>query len=170
MLTREQLAEWDNSARAWLRHADHVKKKQQIQAMLICSNLDLPVNAKPETYSNVTSGWKNALSGMESLLRGLSQNVTDGGLLLALSSWHLYPDLIVSFYFISISFIIANLLKAFGQQTIEQNDSLIPRGVHVLVALESSPWQSPQGIYWCLSLSHLRFVSRDNFLDRVMSR
>lgn len=95
-LTRDQLAEWDNSARAWLRHADRVQSKQQTQVMLILSSLDgLAVSSMPSTYRSVIDAWVTALQGMENLLRGTSQGVSSGGLLLALSSWHLYPDMIV---------------------------------------------------------------------------
>lgn len=31
VIDREQLAEWDNSARAWLRRADEAKVKEQTQ-------------------------------------------------------------------------------------------------------------------------------------------
>ena len=75
ILARDQLSEWDNSARAWLRRADHVKKKQQVQLTLICSNLDIPVSIKADTFESVIEGWKNALIGMENLLAGQSQRV-----------------------------------------------------------------------------------------------
>lgn len=97
VITREQLAEWDNSARAWLQRAEQIKKTQQKQVLLICSNISTPVNARPNTFENVVEGWRTALTGMENLLSGQSQLVHDGGLLLALSSWHLYPDMIVCF-------------------------------------------------------------------------
>jgi hypothetical protein len=99
VITREQLAEWDNSARSWLRRAEQVMKKQQKQVLLICSNINLPVNARPNTYDNVMEGWKTSLRAMDNLLSGQSQMVYDGGLLLALTSWHLYPDMIVSYYY-----------------------------------------------------------------------
>jgi hypothetical protein len=96
-ISRDQLAEWDNSARAWLQRADQAKKTEQIQTRLILDNLNVCVNAKPTTYASVMGAWKSALLGMERLLNGIPQNISDGGLLLALLSWHLYPDLIVSY-------------------------------------------------------------------------
>ena len=42
-ISREQLAEWDASARAWLRAADQAMGQKQKQLMLILNNLDLPV-------------------------------------------------------------------------------------------------------------------------------
>ena len=98
-LTREQLAEWDNSARAWLRHADRVRSAEQTQVMLILSNVEgLAVSPIPSTYKSVMDAWVTALQGMEALLNGTSQGISSGGLLLALSSWHLYPDMIVCLF------------------------------------------------------------------------
>jgi hypothetical protein len=97
VLDREQIAEWDNSARAWLRRADEGKKKEQTQLMLILNNLSITVNSKVQTYLSVISAWKSALLAMEELLQGRPQSIQDGSLLLALSCWHIYPDLIVSF-------------------------------------------------------------------------
>ena len=80
---RAQLAEWDDSARAWLRVADAIKKKQQKQLMLILDNIPVPVNAKTDTY---------ALIQVEALVQGISQQARSGDVLLAISSWHLFPD------------------------------------------------------------------------------
>jgi hypothetical protein len=41
-VSRDQLAEWDNSAHAWLRAADESKKVQQTQLMLIVKNIKIP--------------------------------------------------------------------------------------------------------------------------------
>lgn len=49
------------------------------------------------------------------------------------------------------------MLQVLGNQRIEQNDELIPAGAELILALESSPAHSNRGIYWCLSLSHLRY-------------
>ena len=95
-LTQDQLAEWDNSARAWLRYADRVRSRQQDQVKIILSSIEgLAVNAMTSTYRSVIDAWLTALSGMDNLLKGSPQGVSNGGLLLALSSWHLYPDIIV---------------------------------------------------------------------------
>ena len=92
-LDRNDLAELDNSARAWIRRGDEVQVKRQTQVRLILDNMDIPVGATQSTLANVMEGWTTALIGIEALLRGESQRVHHGGLALALSSWHLYPDL-----------------------------------------------------------------------------
>lgn len=43
-LSREQLSEWDASARAWLRTADEAKALNQKQLMLIVENVNIPVS------------------------------------------------------------------------------------------------------------------------------
>ena len=65
--------------------------------MLFLSSLDgLAVSSMPSRYRSVIDAWVIALQGMENLVKGSSQGASSGGLLLALSSWHLYPDMIVS--------------------------------------------------------------------------
>lgn len=102
-ISRDQLAEWDNSARAWLRAADDAKNIQQTQLLLILKNINVPVNhEKGNLYGSVISAWKGALELMENLFRGIAQRITpynnNGALLLALSSWHIYPDMDVCFF------------------------------------------------------------------------
>ena len=100
-IPREMLAEWDNSARSWLRVADEAKRFQQDQLTLILKNIHVPVNqGRQSLYQSVIAAWVKALELMENLLRGAAQCVTpyqgNGDLLLALTSWHLYPDMDVS--------------------------------------------------------------------------
>jgi hypothetical protein len=52
-LDRHQLAEWDASARAWLRVADIAKGLQQKQLLLIIGNQNQPVNSRPVLYDGV---------------------------------------------------------------------------------------------------------------------
>lgn len=140
-LTRDQLAEWDNSARAWLRHADRIRSRQQTQVMLILSNLmGLSVSSMPSTYRSVIDAWVTALQGMENLVKGTSQGASSGGLLLALSSWHLYPDMI-----------------ALGNTPVVQEDPLFSRGTALTLNLHGNPSKQPSGVYWSLSLSHMRY-------------
>ena len=96
LLTREQLLEWDNSARAWLRFADRAHDEQQTKLKLVIDEIQRPIATKSTLYESVIEAWTVALSGMEELLKGASQGVSHSGLIVALSSWHLYPDLSVS--------------------------------------------------------------------------
>lgn len=98
---RDQLAEWDNSARSWLRVADEAKSVQQTQLLLIIKNIHVPVNHdKGNLYHSVTRAWVRALEFMEHILCGAAQCVTpyerNGDLLLALACWHIYPGMDVS--------------------------------------------------------------------------
>lgn len=160
-ITRDQLAEWDNSARAWLRRADNVKQVQQTQLMLVCNNIDLPVNLKLDVYDNVIAGWTDSLRGMESLLSGLPQRVQDGSLLLSLSSWHIYPNMTVSKHcpvcpHKSQSRVLIYSLQILGKASVKQNDCLVPDVADIILNMESSPAHVSRGVYWCLSLSKLR--------------
>jgi hypothetical protein len=91
---RTQLAEWDASARAWLRTADRVKRKAQQQLMLIVANVNVPINSDMVVYSSLIEAWTAALESMEKLIVGMPQAIHHGPILLALSCWHLYPDLL----------------------------------------------------------------------------
>jgi hypothetical protein len=93
-ISRPQLAEWDASARAWLRTADTVKRREQTQLKLIVDNIIAPVSADMKVYSSVMSAWKIAVNSMEATLSGAPQSLQNGALLLGLSAWHLYPDLL----------------------------------------------------------------------------
>ncbi|KAL8850071.1 MAG: hypothetical protein Q9221_004997 [Calogaya cf. arnoldii] len=71
-LPRAQIAEWDDSARAWLRVADGVKIKQQKLLMLILDNIQVSINEVTDTYESVMEAWTNALTQMEALVQGIS--------------------------------------------------------------------------------------------------
>lgn len=68
---------------------------EQTQTRLILDNLYACVNSMPTTYASVIEAWKSALVGLDNLLKGISQNLLNGGLLLALLSWQLFPDMLV---------------------------------------------------------------------------
>ncbi|KAL9058881.1 MAG: hypothetical protein Q9206_001714 [Seirophora lacunosa] len=139
-LPRAQIAEWDDSARAWLRVADGVKKKQQKQQMLIVDNVQLPVNWKTDTYESVMEAWSNALTQVEALVQGISQHARSGDILLALSSWHLYPDLTV---------------VTPSMAHVRQSDPVFGSGGVLTIGLQASSIQE-KGVYWSLPLAYLR--------------
>ena len=140
-LSRSQLADWDASARAWLRTADEVKSLQQTQLMLVLNNLQLPVSNKTSVYQNVIESSETALLLMENLLNGQPQRAGSGAFLLGLSAWHLYPDMVV---------------HGTVTRKIEQKDDLCSRGGVVTLGLESVNG-ADKGIYWSLPLAHLRY-------------
>ena len=88
-LTRQQLAEWDASARAWLHAADRVKAREQKQLMLILNNIHQYIDSARGTFSSVMEAWQRSLTVFEALLNGVSQKEKRGETFLALSAWHL---------------------------------------------------------------------------------
>ena len=141
-ILREDLARWDASARAWLLSADQAKNRQQTQLMLVIKNCQLPFNGGDSTYSKVIQSWQQALSGLEDLLCGKPQQISNRSVLLAFSAWHLYPNLIV----------LGNEVR-----NITFDDNLVDqRGVGT-IAFQSRPTTANQGTVWSLTLSHLRY-------------
>ena len=140
-LTREQLADWDTSARAWLRSADSAKYKEWTQLRVIVSNIDAPVNNHPTLYDNVINAWISAMTTINNPIAGIPQSVYDAAALVSLSAWHLYPDIVI---------------YENGHQEINQADNLFsPRGI-LTVGLQSSP-SLDVGVRWSLPLAKLRY-------------
>ena len=140
-LTRAQLAEWDASARSWLRTADTVKSRQQKQLTLITDNVQGSVNQISDTYESVITAWKNSLTQMDGLIEGISQQATSGEILLALSAWHLFPDLVV---------VNPRTTQVY------QNDHIFTSGGVLTIGLEK-PDLDRNGVYWSLPLARLRY-------------
>ena len=139
-LSRQQLAEWDASARAWLHAADRVKAYEQKQLMLILDNIGQHVNSVQGTFESVIKAWQDSLTVFEALVNGVSQKARSGEILLALSAWHLYPDLMI----------VEPLPK-----TINQKDSLIPSCGILTVGLHRVG-EEQGGLRWSLPLAQLR--------------
>lgn len=161
-LARTDLAQWDASSRAWLQVADDDQLHRQKQLMLIINNVNLPVNqgdAKLFTYVRVIEAWKTALITLERLFTGQSQSISKGAVLLGLSSWHLYPNLLV----------LAERIT-----TIEFNDAVIEHSGQLTIGLQNPDADKDEGVYWSLSLAHLRFygdpVKVTSFTTRDGSR
>lgn len=140
-ISRTELANWDASARAWLQSADLAMQKQHKQTKLILDNANLPVNAEPQTYSSVMKAWITALEAMNSLVKGIPQRARDGAPLLAISSWHLYPDMIV-----------------YGGSCVEvkQNDPIFDRAALLTLGLEDVR-DDTKSVYWSLPLACLQY-------------
>ncbi|CAF9936138.1 MAG: hypothetical protein HETSPECPRED_010027 [Heterodermia speciosa] len=139
-ITRAQLAEWDASARSWMRTADQVKSRQQKQLMLIVDNVKGSVNKMNNTYESVLAAWKSSLTQMEGLIQGISQQATSGDILLALSAWHLFPDMLV-------------VVPCKTQ--VRQHDQLFESGGVLTIGLEK-PDLDNSGVSWSLPLARLR--------------
>ena len=141
-IRRDDLARWDASARAWLLSADQVKIKEHTQLMLILKNFPLPFHGGESTYSKVIQSWQQALTGLENLLSGKPQELSNCSIPLAFSAWHLYPNLIV----------LGSEVKkiAFHDPLVDQ------RGVGTMAVSPRSGTEN-RGPTWSLALSHLRY-------------
>lgn len=148
-LSRDQLADWDASARAWLSAADDVNRTRQLQLRLIVDNVNLPVDHMTDGYKSVINAWITTLKTVDKMIEGMPHSVQNGAVLIGLSAWHLYPDMIV----------LGGTAKK-----IEQNDRLMDRrGVLTLGLSTSGRGLSNDledvgdGVYWSLPLTHLRY-------------
>lgn len=144
-IPRAQLAEWDASARAWLLTADRVKKQEYDQFRTLLENIDEPVSASTHVFPSVINAWKSALRTMEDLVTGLPQATQNGAIILGLSAWHLYPDLAI-----------------FGPQNfqVHMDDNLIQKGGVLSLGLKTRKSSDSSGVFWCLSLAHLRHYGK----------
>jgi hypothetical protein len=140
-LTREQFADWDAGARAWLKTADAVKLKHQTQQRLIFNNFSVSVNEQTTTYENVMETWITAMSVVDKLLSGVPQGVHDGAALVGLTSWHLYPEMQI----------YENEFKE-----VKFTDELVPQSGLLTIGLRSRP-DIDEGIRWSLPLAKLRY-------------
>ncbi|KAI3334886.1 hypothetical protein F4824DRAFT_489922 [Ustulina deusta] len=122
---QDQLAQWDSSARERLQSADEAMKINQTQSMLIFNNVNLPISAMVAT---------------DNIIRGAPQSVEHGSILLSISSWHIYPDMVV--------------LQS-SSAPISQVDPLINDAGILTIGLNTTP-PSETGISWSLPLGHLR--------------
>jgi hypothetical protein len=156
-ISRSSLSSWDASARAWLEVADRACVRQQDQIRLIVNNLSVAVKAtgnhgdgttssKENSYHSVIQNLSRALTALDKLIRGEPQRIIDGGVLLGLTSWHIYPDLVV----------LGSVTRE-----IRQNDPLIQDGGIVTISIasrsDSDQSNSANGVYWSLPLASLRY-------------
>lgn len=139
--SRDELASWDNSARSWVQTANKKTKEQRSKALLYTDKTGLAVNKNSDPYHSVMLAWKDAMSSMDSLIMGVPQKVRNGAILLAIRSWHLYPDLCV---------------LSHGPDVISQKDGLIPKSGIITIDLEHQD-ETAGSISWSLPLSYLRY-------------
>ena len=140
----EDLARFDASVRSWLSSADSATISQEKRLMLIVKNIPSQLNEGSSTYAKVINMWRSAMTGLECLLKGMPQEVRDGSILLALSAWHLYPDLIV---------------LSTETKKVEFADGLFPPEAVLTVGLQNNDAVDGEegGFKWSLALSHLRY-------------
>ena len=141
-ISRDDLARWDASARAWLLSADQAKVKEQTQLMLVLKNCQLPFSGGASTYAKVIKSWQQSLASLEDLLCGKPQEISSRSIPLAFSAWHLYPNLIV------LGSEVRNV--TFHDPLVDQ------RGVGT-IALQPRSSTADQGTVWSLTLSHLQY-------------
>ncbi|KAI0154301.1 hypothetical protein GGR57DRAFT_466604 [Xylariaceae sp. FL1272] len=120
--------------------------------MLILNNIHVQVNTIQHTFDSVTSAWTMALTAMENLVQGIHQRVTNGATLLAIWSWHLYPDMHV----------LTSEVKS-----ISQGDELMVGATLTLSTRDSE--ESWGGVFWSLPLSRMRYYSPPVVVERQVA-
>ncbi|KAL6815193.1 hypothetical protein J3E69DRAFT_359013 [Trichoderma sp. SZMC 28015] len=150
--SRDELASWDNSARSWVQTANKKTKEQRSKALLYTDKTGLAVNKDSDPYHSVMIAWKDAMSSMNSLIMGVPQKVRNGAILLAMRSWHLYPDLCV---------------LSHGPDVISQKDDLIPKSGIITIDLERSD-ETAGNISWSLPLSYLRYYGDPVIINHTL--
>ncbi|KAF4447046.1 hypothetical protein F53441_9345 [Fusarium austroafricanum] len=141
-ITRDQLAAWDASARAWIQTGRSVMKKNDTQLKLILQNVCFAINPSEAPFVSVIDAWKLALETTEKLILGIPQEAQNGAAVLGLSAWHIYPD-----------------IHVYGDKNVQvtMNDELVADGGTLTLASRPSHRNDQQGVYWSLCLSHLKF-------------
>ena len=141
--TRDEMATWDNGARAWLQSANFVMRRQRETALEYTDTAATIVNPISDVYLSVTRAWEDAVVSMDSLVRGVPQKVRNGAVLLAMNSWHLYPDLCV---------------LSRGPDVLFQHDDLIMDSGILSIDLEpASDTSESRSVSWSLPLSYMRY-------------
>lgn len=124
--------------------------------MLIVKNISLSTGSNKSPAINVIAAWDLAMRTMETHLEGISQQVSDGAVLFAISSWHMYPNLI-----------------HFGRtaQNVTFSDMLFTKPATMTLGLnEFKTSQENRGIHWSLALSHLRYYGDPVPVESVEDR
>ena len=149
--TREELAQWDNSARSWIQCGDLVKEKEHSNMLNVLDTAKLMVNRDKNTFRNVMTAWVDASKAMNCLISGTPQRVQNGAILLALSAWHLYPDL--------------DSLSSAHPITI-QGDPLIGALGVLTIGLEDSSL-SDDPVAWSLPLAYMRYYGEPKLITGI---
>ena len=151
--TRDELAAWDNSARSWINTAHLATAEQRRTALLYADNTGIAVNTSSDPYNSVITAWKDAMASMECLINGTPQKVRNGAVILAINSWHLYPDLCI---------------LSHGPDVIHQKDPLIPSSGILTIDIERS-LEVPSSVTWSLPLAYLQYYGEPVVVNRALS-
>ncbi|RSL70908.1 hypothetical protein CEP53_001767 [Fusarium sp. AF-6] len=141
-ISRADLAKWDASARAWLRRADQSMVRYHDQFQLIMKNVKTPFIDPGSTFEKVTRGWIRSMKVLENLLQNMPQEVPDRAVLMAISAWHLYPDLLVC---------------QDRTTKVTLGDPLFPQAAILTLGLEPRDSRNDNLCQWSLALSHLKY-------------
>ncbi|RSM20642.1 hypothetical protein CDV31_000327 [Fusarium ambrosium] len=151
--TRDELAAWDNSARSWIDTAHTAMAEQRRAVLLYSDEAGAPVNSSTDPYDSAITAWKDAMSSMDSLIQGTPQRVRNGAILLAINSWHLYPDLCI---------------LSRGPDVIHQRDPLVLGSGILTVDVERSS-ETSGSVVWSLPLAYLRYYGEPVLVNRTLS-
>jgi hypothetical protein len=120
--------------------------------MLIVNNVKMPVNTKEDPYQSVLEAWTLAMRAMELLVQGVPQRIQDGSVLLAISSWHLYPDIQV---------------LVDESKSVDLHDELLNGSVITISAHGADG--SREGVFWSLPLGRMRYYSPPVIAERRLA-
>ncbi|KAL8850111.1 MAG: hypothetical protein Q9221_004928 [Calogaya cf. arnoldii] len=146
--SRDELAEWDNSARSWIQCGDQVMAKQHQAMMNMLDAAKISVNSETNTFKSVIAAWTDALKAMSCLVSGTPQRVQNGAILLGLSAWHLYPDLV---------------LLSSANSEVRQHDPLISNLGVLTIGLEDLSLPHDP-VSWSLPLAYMRYYGEPSLI------
>ena len=141
---RKLIADWDASARTWLQTADGVQSWHHKQLFLILNNLACMCEGDSSTYQSVKKAWVSAVEALEKLLSGEHLALQDASVILAISAWHLYPDMIV-------------FSPSGVNKTVPVNDEILKDAGVLSLEFTGASTSKQRGFWWSLSLGHFRF-------------
>lgn len=157
--TRQHLADWDASARSWLRIADQAMERKQRQLLLIINNnKSVPVSLHESTFESIVQAWSKAMIAVEKLIQGMPHSIVDGSVLLALSAWHIYPD-----------------MSVLGERShfVKQGDDLVAQGGLLTLGLESAVERNAasefDGVTWSLPLAFYHYYGTPIAAERSLA-
>src|SRR4051794_31649518 len=126
-------------------------KIQHKQFPLMLEDIRLPVSSKTALFESVIQAWTSAMIAVKLLIQGVPQSIQYGSILLGLSSWHLYLDMLVLGY---------------SPTSVDQKYPLVREGGLLTIDLQMNKDQG--GVFWSLPLNHLRYYSGPILAERCL--